>query len=80
MERRKVEFKDDVRGYLEATFVNEAQVMKTEIRICLFLQIEMVSCVSVNKVVRNQKTVLIYICLFIFIFSSHLILVNTFGE
>uniref|UniRef100_K1Q5I5 Putative methyltransferase NSUN6 n=1 Tax=Magallana gigas TaxID=29159 RepID=K1Q5I5_MAGGI len=25
MERRKVEFKDDVRGYLEATFVNEAQ-------------------------------------------------------
>lgn len=33
MERRKVEFKEDVKGYLEASFANEAQVMKTDIRI-----------------------------------------------
>lgn len=37
MERRKVEFKEDVRGYLEASFADEAQVMKTDIRICLLL-------------------------------------------
>lgn len=52
MERRKVEFKEDVRGYLEASFADEAQVMKTEIRICLLLQIdmiEMVNCVIVLK-------------------------------
>lgn len=74
MERRKVEFKEDVRGYLEASFADEAQVMKNRNQ-NMFIFTDRHDrdgqlCYSV-KVVRNQNTHLrlcasISICLFSF--------------